>query len=91
MRYGVKKSSQGHKQYWRGYKLHLDVADGQIPISAILQVEIQLPNIFEPKIAPEMTWAEQDTYIKSTVERVNASLKNEFGARNVRVRCDSWT
>jgi hypothetical protein len=33
---GVKTSSQGHKEYWRGYKLHLDVADGQIPISAVL-------------------------------------------------------
>ncbi len=33
---GVKKSSKGHLHYWRGYKLHLDVADGQIPISAIL-------------------------------------------------------
>jgi hypothetical protein len=33
---GVKTSSKGHQQYWRGYKLHLDVADGQIPISAVL-------------------------------------------------------
>ncbi|HWF07632.1 MAG TPA: transposase, partial [Bryobacteraceae bacterium] len=33
---GAKTSSQGHQQYWRGYKLHLDVADGQLPISAIL-------------------------------------------------------
>jgi hypothetical protein len=33
---GVKKSSKGHEQYWRGYKLHLDVADGQLPISAVL-------------------------------------------------------
>jgi hypothetical protein len=33
---GVKKSSSGHPQYWRGYKLHLDVADGQIPISGLL-------------------------------------------------------
>jgi Transposase DDE domain/Transposase domain (DUF772) len=33
---GVKKNSQGHEQYWRGYKFHLDVADGQIPISALL-------------------------------------------------------
>lgn len=32
---GVKTSSKGYQQYWRGYKLHLDVADGQIPISAI--------------------------------------------------------
>lgn len=33
---GVKKSSKGHQQYWRGYKLHIDVADGQIPISCLL-------------------------------------------------------
>jgi hypothetical protein len=33
---GVKTSSKGYRQYWRGYKLHLDVADGQIPISAVL-------------------------------------------------------
>jgi len=33
---GVKANSKGHRQYWRGYKLHLDVADGQIPISALL-------------------------------------------------------
>jgi len=33
---GVKTSSKGHQNYWRGYKLHLDVADGQIPISAVL-------------------------------------------------------
>src|SRR3954452_4349863 len=33
---GRKKSSKGHEQSWRGYKLHLDVADGQIPISAVL-------------------------------------------------------
>jgi len=33
---GVKTSSNGYQQHWRGYKLHLDVADGQIPISAVL-------------------------------------------------------
>jgi hypothetical protein len=34
---GAKKSSQGHPQYWRGFKLHWDVADGaRIPISCIL-------------------------------------------------------
>jgi DDE family transposase/transposase-like protein DUF772 len=33
---GVKKTAEGHEQYWRGYKLHLDVADGQVPISAVL-------------------------------------------------------
>jgi hypothetical protein len=33
---GVKTKDGGNQLYWRGYKLHLDVADGQIPISAIL-------------------------------------------------------
>jgi Transposase domain (DUF772) len=33
---GVKKSSKGHQQYWRGYKLHLDGADGQISVTCLL-------------------------------------------------------
>jgi hypothetical protein len=33
---GTKTSSKGYQQYWRGYKLHLDVADGQIPVSAVI-------------------------------------------------------
>jgi len=30
---GCKTNSKGSKYFWIGYKLHLDVADGQIPIS----------------------------------------------------------
>jgi hypothetical protein len=33
---GRKNNSHGNKSVWIGYKLHLDVADGYIPISAIL-------------------------------------------------------
>jgi len=33
---GTKKNSKGYKETWVGYKLHLDVADGQIPVSCIL-------------------------------------------------------
>jgi hypothetical protein len=33
---GVKTNSKGHRHYWRGYKLHIDVADGQIPIACLL-------------------------------------------------------
>ena len=33
---GTKKNSKGHKETWIGYKLHIDVADGQIPVSCIL-------------------------------------------------------
>lgn len=143
---GVKKSSKGHFNYWRGYKLHLDVADGQIPISAVLtganvhdavvaiplmtmsaqrvtwlydlmdsaydtdvilaqsrkmnhvpivqphprrngKSKSILPKIFTPKKAPEMSWAEQDRFKeRSTIERVNARLKDDFGARHIRVR-----
>jgi hypothetical protein len=33
---GCKPNSKGVREYWTGYKLHLDVADGQIPISCVL-------------------------------------------------------
>ena len=33
---GCKTGSKGQPEYWRGYKLHLDVIDGDIPVSAIL-------------------------------------------------------
>ena len=31
---GAKKNSKGYKVSWIGHKLHIDVADGGIPISA---------------------------------------------------------
>lgn len=140
---GGKKDSKGNNQYWRGYKLHLDVADGQIPISAVLtsasvhdsQVAIPLMTMstqrvnyycydlmdsaydalhitehsrglghvpivdphpvrgskdrdsFLPSTQRQFSWAEADRYRERTmVERVNARLKDEFGARTVRVR-----
>jgi Arc/MetJ family transcription regulator len=143
---GAKTNSQGHQQYWRGYKLHLDVADGQIPISAVLtsasvhdsQVAIplmtmtsqrvvhlyelmdsaydadeihahireqkhvpiiaphprrgtkkpsQLPKVFPAAPTPELTWAQRERFKERTmIERVNARLKDEFGASQVRVR-----
>lgn len=153
---GTKKSSKGHQQYWRGYKLHLDVADGQIPISALLtganvhdsQAAIPLMTMSTQRVtylyelmdsaydahairehslqlghrpitdhpkrrrkvgerkvplrknsrswkrvidtemrAEEMTWAEQDRFAERTmVERVFSRLKDEFGARLIRVR-----
>jgi hypothetical protein len=33
---GMKTNSKGYREVWVGYKLHLDVADGQIPVSCIL-------------------------------------------------------
>lgn len=33
---GVKRNAQGYQESWIGYKLHIDTADGEIPISCIL-------------------------------------------------------
>jgi hypothetical protein len=33
---GCKRNSRGHQESWIGYKLHLDVADGDIPVSAVI-------------------------------------------------------
>jgi hypothetical protein len=33
---GTKKNSKGHCEHWVGYKLHMDVVDGEIPVSFIL-------------------------------------------------------
>jgi len=34
--WGCKRNSQGNVEFWKGYKLHLDVVDGDLPVSAIL-------------------------------------------------------
>ena len=143
---GTKKNSKGYKDTWVGYKLHIDVADGQIPISCLLtsaslhdsQAAIPLATIsaarttslydlmdaaydaeairqhsrslghvplidINPRndkaLAEELkteaqrlkrlgfALAEQVRYHERTTgERVNGRLKDEFGARHVRVR-----
>jgi len=55
---GSKVNSKGHKISWRGYKLHLDIADGDIPISCALtsasthdsQVAIPLATMTSKKV-----------------------------------------
>ena len=55
---GTKKNSKGYKTSLIGYKLHIDVADGGIPISAVLtsasthdsQVAIPLAKINSERI-----------------------------------------
>jgi hypothetical protein len=143
---GTKKNSKGYKVSWIGYKLHIDVADGGIPISAILisasthdsQVAIPLAKMSSERVTnlydvmdsaydgPQIhdlcrqlghiplidRHPRRDQALKkeiaaenkrcqlvghktaeavrynerSTVERVNARLKDEFGGRVVRVR-----
>jgi hypothetical protein len=52
--------------YWRGYKLHLDVADGQIPVTAILTGA----NVHDAKVAiPLMTMTtERVTYLYDVMD-----------------------
>jgi len=143
---GSKKNSKGYKETWVGYKLHIDVASGQIPVSCVLtsasvhdsQVAIPLMTMtgarvsylydlmdaaydaaaihaksealgHQPIIDPnyrakhetKAEWAKEVERMKfinipdpddviydfrTMVERVNARLKDEFGARFLRVR-----
>ena len=55
---GSKKNSKGYKETWIGYKLHIDTADGQVPISCVLssasthdsQVAIPLAEITSQRV-----------------------------------------
>jgi transposase len=143
---GTKQNSKGHKTSWIGYKLHLDVADGGIPVSGLLtsasthdsQVAIPLAHMSQTRVVnlydlmdsaydvpqihdvsrqlghvplidvhPRRNQALKEElaaenkrgrlvghppaeairyHERSTVERINARLKDEFGGRMVRVR-----
>ena len=143
---GSKKNSKGNTSHWIGYKLHIDAADGGIPISCLLtsasmhdsQASIPLAEMSHNRVSslydlmdaaydvPEIHEhskklghipiidknARRDKELKlqlkdelkacryagyktakavrynerSTVERVNGRLKDEFNGRMVRVR-----
>ena len=143
---GNKKNSKGYIESWTGYKLHLDVTDGQIVTSCILtsasvhDSQVSLPlaemtrqrvtNLYDlmdaaydspiirehskalghipiidinprgnTNLAEELSaearrlknlhfeLPEDVRYnVRTSVERVNARLKDEFGGRMVRVR-----
>ena len=143
---GCKKNSKGYKETWIGYKLHIDAACGQIPVSCVLtsasvhdsQVAIPLMTMSGARVSylydlmdaaydadaihaqsralghvpiidrnfraqhdVKTEWAREVERMKlinmpdpddviydfrTMVERVNARLKDEFGARFLRVR-----
>ena len=33
---GTKRNAKGYKESWRGYRLHIDAADGDVPVSRLL-------------------------------------------------------
>jgi hypothetical protein len=101
---GVKTSSKGHQQYWRGYKLHLDVAtvisrspafstaaslhDSQaaIPLATMTaQRVISLYDLMDCSYDTNEIYAHSES-LRTMVERVYSRLKDEFGARLLRVR-----
>lgn len=130
---GAKKNAKGYLICWKGYKLHIDTADGQIPISCVLtsasvhdsQVALPLAEMTKQRVTNlyDLMDAAYDSEIirehskqlghvplidynrrslkdarqfapheaqrykeRSTAERVNARLKDEFGGLYVRVR-----
>ena len=56
---GAKRNAKGHQETWIGYKLHIDTADGEIPISCVLtaasvhdsQVAIPLATMTAARVA----------------------------------------
>lgn len=132
---GCKKNSKGYKETWIGYKLHLDVIDGDIPISGILtaaslhdsQVAIPLAQMSAKRVTSlydlmdaaydakeihdfsrsldhvpiidhnpgrgkdkqQMAPAEKIRFKeRSSAERVNSNLKDNYGGNHVHVRGD---
>jgi Transposase DDE domain len=130
---GTKKNTEGHHYRWKGYKLHIDTADGGIPISAVLtsasvhdsQVAIPLATMTEQRVdycyelmdaaydagpirlhsyarghVPLIDFnrrSKKDTRAfmaheakrykeRSTAERCNSRLKDDFGALYLRVK-----
>ena len=55
---GAKRNAKGHQESWIGYKLHIDTADGEIPVSCVLtaasvhdsQVAIPLATITKARV-----------------------------------------
>lgn len=143
---GAKADSKGNRNYWVGYKCHIDTGDGDIPLSCIVtsasvhdsQVSIPLAEITATKVTSlydlmdaaydclqieqhskslghvpiidkntrrnmkakaeldaeakalrtlNLTTPEKTRYNqRSSAERVNSRLKDDFGGRMVRVR-----
>lgn len=129
---GVKRNAQGFQESWKGFKLHIDTADGGIPISCILTsasmhdsgASLPLEAMTSSRVVSLYTLMdaaydapiirndvekygkvaiidsnprrgekikfpppEKERYkVRSTAERANARIKDDFGGRYVRVK-----
>lgn len=79
---GTKRNAKGHQESWNGYKLHIDTADGEIPISCVLtaasvhdnQVAIPLATMTAAKVTnlyDLMDSAHDDAAIKQDSRSLN--------------------
>ena len=64
--WGCKKNSQGNVSFWKGYKLHLDVTDLGIPVTAV----VTAANVHDSQLAiPMEKWTERKiTYLYSVMD-----------------------
>jgi len=64
--WGCKKNSQGNVSFWKGYKLHLDVTDMRIPVTAV----VTGANVHDSQVAiPMEKWTERKiTYLYSVMD-----------------------
>jgi transposase len=64
--FGCKKNSQGNVDYWRGYKLHLDVSDVGFPLTAL----VSGANVHDSQLAipMERMTAEKVTFLYSLMD-----------------------
>lgn len=129
---GSKCNAQGYVENWNGYKLHMDTADGGVPISALLSsasmhdslaavplsrlTADRVTNLYDlmdaayccdalrkhsrtlghvplidhnPRRGEKKPFAPHEAQRykeRTTAERTNARLKDEFGGRHLRVR-----
>jgi hypothetical protein len=78
---GSKTNSQGYKETWTGFKLHLDVSDGQIPISAVVtsasvhdsQVSIPLTKMTAERIT-SLYEVKDSAYCDTTIRQFSRDL-----------------
>ena len=91
--WGGKKNSKGKTEYWCGYKLHLSLADSayDAPEIKVFSKALGRVSIIDSNKrrgeAVEFTPAEKVRYReRSTVERCNSDLKDNYGARDIRVK-----
>jgi Transposase DDE domain/Transposase domain (DUF772) len=77
---GAKKNSKGHTQYWRGYKLHIDVADGQIPISCLLTAA----SLHDSQVAIPLA-----TITAQRVTSLYDLMDAAYDAQDIREHCES--